>query len=317
MSNGNQVTIGNYVAVQNALSEYCQALDAQDEATLTSLFVSDATIKVPLVGRVFTGSAGVKEFVEMVKGKVKPGTLHHESNVFIGNSNQWFTNVSYWQCVYQGRIVSYGKHDDLLLVDKDGKAKFVTRTITHVWTSNDQPAKQKPSTPSAATSTTTTTTADGVDADGADKKRRGRRGRRGGGRGRSKDGDSADTQPTTNAAAAAASSSAASNNNRAKNNGVVIDRDVSVFVAGYDKSDPAATLAALQVLFAKFGPHEIISRHGHSFVVFTNAAAANAAIAAFTATPPTIGANKLVIERPRDRSKSQPQQTQQKAPQQS
>jgi hypothetical protein len=305
MSGKQTINTADYIAVMNALSEYCQALDEQNEASLSALFADDAKITVALIDREFKGASGVKEFLTMVKGKYKAGAMHHESNVMIGNNNNWFTNLSYWQCVSDGVIISYGKHEDLLKVT-DGIAKFVSRKIIHSWTKPTPAAKNN----NNNNNTNVATNASDSNGVGDSSAKSGRRRRRGGRGGRGRGGAANDDDVNAAAPAPAPVAASPANNGAAPANGggrraarkQLLDPAVSLFVTGFDKSDQEGVLAAVKTLFSTHGTvSEIIWRGVNVFVVFAQPAPSAAALAAFTATPPKIGDRPLVVERVRER----------------
>jgi hypothetical protein len=248
------IDTADYVAVINTIGAYCQAIDAQDEAALVELFDEKAKLSVPLLGDAgeFVGSDGVKAFLSAVKARAHKGGIHVESNVVVGNSGSWFTNVSYWHAVHRGNITSYGKHEDLLKI-VDGTAKFVSRKIVHLWT-RDAPRSAATARSSAAP----------------------------------KASSGASTAPAAPGAPAASSSGRRSRRSGAAVDRSVTDvmsSATTLYVARWPKPAADAKRDAVETLlkdaFAPFGAvSRVVVRNSFAYVEFADAAAADKALAA-------------------------------------
>jgi hypothetical protein len=125
----------DHCAVTNLLSNYNQFIDGNKEKEFAALFQppsSTMTSKITIGDQVFDSAEKIGKFFAHVRSLCASTTMHVESNICIGRASNWFTNFSYWQCITDGKTVSYGTHEDLILV-VGSDAYFVSRLIKVTW----------------------------------------------------------------------------------------------------------------------------------------------------------------------------------------
>eukprot|EP01104_Vermistella_antarctica_P012452 TRINITY_DN3606_c0_g1_i4.p1 TRINITY_DN3606_c0_g1~~TRINITY_DN3606_c0_g1_i4.p1 ORF type:complete len:145 (-),score=35.51 TRINITY_DN3606_c0_g1_i4:96-530(-) len=124
------------LSVNNAISAYFHALDSGDGEWFSKLFTEDGVLDAVTLGLKSEGREALRSLCVSFH-ETHGNCTHWAGNVLIGFAGSVATNNSYWKQINdEGKIMSAGKHEDLLVRSKTSPSEwlFKSRKMTITFT---------------------------------------------------------------------------------------------------------------------------------------------------------------------------------------
>ena len=127
-----ELDYGDVHAITNLLHLSLQHMDNNDPSAFAALFIADGVVDITKLGIRKQGTEALSGLCSGLAAKFARHQ-HWEGNVVIQGSDSGATNTSYWKAIFEGRIVSLGRHEDTFVKADGGGWKFSERKIIHAW----------------------------------------------------------------------------------------------------------------------------------------------------------------------------------------